>query len=207
MLTLEEKGLGGYANKLIEFSKNEHKSEEVLKWNPRGQVPTFIIDNDFAINESFAAVEYIEKVYSKQGTQLTPDDPKKLALMLQRKCEVLNIADKTEAVVHYKFYKDGCPDGNIDAEKAKKLVEAFYEELNRWEKYAANSEYIAGDTLTLADLCFFPNLAIQVRFRLDLPKYAPNLSKYYDRMVKLPSVQNTWPPHWKTSPNPPSIWE
>jgi len=38
MLALEEKGLSGYPNKLISFDKKEHKSEELLKWNPRGQV-------------------------------------------------------------------------------------------------------------------------------------------------------------------------
>lgn len=38
MLALEEKGLQGYGNKLLSFSKKEHKGEEVLKLNPRGQV-------------------------------------------------------------------------------------------------------------------------------------------------------------------------
>jgi len=38
MLVLELKGLSGYPNKLLSFEKREHKSEEVLKWNPRGQV-------------------------------------------------------------------------------------------------------------------------------------------------------------------------
>jgi len=38
MLVLEEKGLSGYPNKLVSFEKKEHKSEEILKWNPRGQV-------------------------------------------------------------------------------------------------------------------------------------------------------------------------
>ena len=38
MIILEEKGFGGYPNKLIEFSKQEHKGEDVKKLNPRGQV-------------------------------------------------------------------------------------------------------------------------------------------------------------------------
>jgi len=38
MLVLEEKGLSDYSGKLLSFEKKEHKSEEVLKWNPRGQV-------------------------------------------------------------------------------------------------------------------------------------------------------------------------
>ena len=38
LMALEEKGLQGYNQKLISFEKKEHKSEEVLKLNPRGQV-------------------------------------------------------------------------------------------------------------------------------------------------------------------------
>ena len=39
MIVLQEKGLWeGIPNKLLEFSKKEHKGEEVLKMNPRGQV-------------------------------------------------------------------------------------------------------------------------------------------------------------------------
>ena len=38
LMTLEEKGLQGYNQKVISFEKKEHKSEEVLKLNPRGQV-------------------------------------------------------------------------------------------------------------------------------------------------------------------------
>lgn len=38
MIALEEKGLVGYNQKLLSFDKKEHKSEEVLRINPRGQV-------------------------------------------------------------------------------------------------------------------------------------------------------------------------
>ena len=39
MIALHEKGLWGRVDsKLCEFSKKEHKGEEVLKLNPRGQV-------------------------------------------------------------------------------------------------------------------------------------------------------------------------
>ena len=38
MITLEEKGLKDYKSHLVEMSKNEHKSEEILKINPRGLV-------------------------------------------------------------------------------------------------------------------------------------------------------------------------
>jgi glutathione S-transferase len=36
-ISLEEKNID-YEHKLLSFQKNEHKSEEVLQHNPRGQV-------------------------------------------------------------------------------------------------------------------------------------------------------------------------
>ena len=38
MIALEEKGFGGYSQKRFDFSKKEHKGDEVLAINPRGQV-------------------------------------------------------------------------------------------------------------------------------------------------------------------------
>ena len=43
MICLEEKGLSGYNSKFLSFQKGEHKSEEVLKINPRGQVDLFFL--------------------------------------------------------------------------------------------------------------------------------------------------------------------
>ena len=40
----------------------EHKSEEILKLNPRGQVPTFV-DDGIVVNESLAALLYIQDKY------------------------------------------------------------------------------------------------------------------------------------------------
>lgn len=37
-IALEEKNLQGYQHKLLSFDKKEHKCEEVMKLNPRGQV-------------------------------------------------------------------------------------------------------------------------------------------------------------------------
>jgi len=207
MMAFEEKGLSGYGNKLLVFDKKEHKSEEVLKWNPRGQLPTVVFDNSFAVNESIALCEYLEKIYPKQGTPLTPEDPKALAKMLQIKQELANLDKKSYDFIGYKMYGRGTEGGTVDPVKAKKLLDEFLEELKIWEKYAGEADYIAGPQFTLADLVLFPGLAIYVRYGLDLAKHAPNLGKYYSRVVKRPSVEKSWPPHWKESPAPANIFE
>ena len=205
LLVAEEKKIQDYGNKLLEFSKKEHKGEDVLKWNHRGELPTFVVDDSYSVNESLAICEFLERLYPNQGTQLTPDEPKALAKVLQRKYELQNLTRKSGDYIHYKFFRgDGAEP--IDPVKASKLLTEYLDELKIWDKYAAESDYIAGDKLSIADLIMFPDLAIAVRFGLDLAKIAPNLNKYYEHMLKLPSVQNTWPPHWKASPVPASVF-
>lgn len=52
--------------------QGEHKTEEVLALNPRGQVPTFK-DGDAVVNESPAIVIYLEGKYPEKS--LLPSDP------------------------------------------------------------------------------------------------------------------------------------
>lgn len=203
MLALEEKGLSGYPNKLLSFEKKEHKSEELLKWNPRGQVPTFIHDNH-AINESLAACDYLEKVFAGQGTKLLPDASNhvQLGLVLQRTTEVLNLQSKSGELFMYKWFTS--PE-KFDQAEFNKRLEAYMNEIEVWEKNISGVEggenkYLTGQELTMADIVFFPNLAIGVRVGLQLGQKFPQLSRYYDLMVKRPSVQKTWPPHWRDSP-------
>uniref|UniRef100_A0A672H5U0 Glutathione S-transferase A-like n=1 Tax=Salarias fasciatus TaxID=181472 RepID=A0A672H5U0_SALFA len=59
MLALEEKKLQGYRHKLISFEKNEHKSQEVLEINPRGELPAFK-HGDIILNQSTGACLYLE---------------------------------------------------------------------------------------------------------------------------------------------------
>lgn len=203
MLALEEKGLSGYRNKLISFDKQEHKGEDVLRWNPRGQVPTFI-HKDHAINESFAVCDYLEVVFKNQGTRLLPDDTVELGNVLQRKYEFFNLEKKGGEAVFYVFLRK--PE-EIDQKELKKRVEDFHTELKLWEKYLGQTEaYVAGKHMSMADVAFFPNLAFYVRLGLQLRKSYPNLVKYYDMMLKRPSVEKTWPPHWKGTEAPKKVF-
>lgn len=59
-ITLEEKNIP-YGQKLLSFDKNEHKTEELLKLNPRGQLPTLKIGNT-SLNESLGACLYLEVI-------------------------------------------------------------------------------------------------------------------------------------------------
>ena len=60
-------------------------------------------------------------------------------------------------------------------------------------------DYLCGSKFTMADVFFYPLLAIIVRKGATLSAY-PALKKYYDTVTSLPPVKRTWPPHWNDGP-------
>ena len=195
MIALSEKGFKGYPSKLLEFSKKEHKGEEVLKINPRGQLPAFR-DGDVVVNESYSIVSYLELTYPEQGTRLLPTDQAGRALVLQRYHEVQNLTTKMTDYYQAAMKK---PEPDKDDVAAKKT--ALLEEFKIWDGYVAGG-FVAGSSFSMADVAFLPQVIFPVRVGMKLEERFPNLHKYHEAMVKRESVQAAWPPHWRENPAP-----
>uniref|UniRef100_I3JAS8 Glutathione S-transferase rho n=1 Tax=Oreochromis niloticus TaxID=8128 RepID=I3JAS8_ORENI len=198
MIALEEKNLQGYNQKLLSFDKMEHKSQQVLDINPRGQIPTFK-HGDNVINESYAACFYLESQFKSQGTKLIPDGPAEQALMYQRMFEGLTLYEKLSAVV---FYEWSVPEGERHESALKRNKEALVTELKLWEGYLqklGSGSYLAGPSFTLADVVVFPTVGMVFRFGLSPERY-PKLGEYHNLLKERPSVKASWPPHWLENP-------
>ncbi|XP_051811644.1 glutathione S-transferase A-like isoform X2 [Acanthochromis polyacanthus] len=185
-ITLEEKQLQGYDHKRLFFEKMEHKSQEVLDINPRGQLPSFKHGN-IIVNESYGACFYLESQFKNQGTKLIPDDTDQQALMYQRMFEGPTFYDKVR-------------ERHDSAVKRNK--EALVTELNLWEGYLqklGSGSYLAGPSFTLADVVVFPTIGYLFRFGLSAQRY-PKLGEYYALVKERPSVKASWPPHWLENP-------
>ncbi|XP_043920580.1 glutathione S-transferase A-like [Protopterus annectens] len=198
-VVLEEKKLQGYQSKLLSFEKGEHKSPEVLAINPRGQLPTFK-HGDIVLNESFGACLYLEDVFKSQGVQLMPDDPREKALVLQRMFESDNLTRKIGGIAHY---NRDVPENERSDAGLQRLKDGLTTELKIWEGYAEKmgaESFVAGKNFTVADAVIFPVVAILFRLGVSQEKY-PHLAAYYSLVKERPSIQATWPPHWKENPN------
>ncbi|XP_048731051.1 glutathione S-transferase A-like isoform X2 [Ostrea edulis] len=138
MLALEEKGFSGYKNKMISFEKKEEKSPEILKLNPRGQVPAFT-HGTIVVNESSAICEYLESTFKDKGTQLIPTDPNERALVLQRMYEAdANLMQKMLLdFLYYYFYTENLV---MDPATFSKKTESLKEELDRWDGYLGQKQ-------------------------------------------------------------------
>jgi len=202
MIALEEKKLSGYMQKHLNYLEMEHKSAEVIRLNPRGQVPTFT-HKGHVINESMGICEYLQYMFPDRGNTLVAEDKESYRLMLQRKFEATNLQKKCEEVVYYLKSKK---EDEIDLEDLKRRKRELFAELQIWEGYVkqlGENCFLAGKyNFTLADLAFYPYLAFCVHFGLSLDSRLPGLAAYYARATKREAVQKAWPAYWKLPVQP-----
>lgn len=174
----------------------ETRLPNFLALNHRGKTPV-LIDGDVTINESIAILHYIEDYLGPNIPLLPPLSERSLrARVLARIQETENlhsIYDELEDS-HFNSITSHSPltDGNRAA-----LVEAVYNELGFWEKYAMDAEFIAGSSFTLADAAFFPLLGYMFHrgFGWNEERW-PNLQRYYERVRNRDCAQRAQPEGW-----------
>jgi len=142
---------------LVDLLKGAQKDPEYLKVNPMGKVPA-IIDGDLRLSESKAISQYLVNEYG-QGFKknLYPTNPFKRAKVDQ----MLYAADAIQnATLEYPAIPKIIFAGVMPDESKKHVLEKALKDI---EGYLTESEFIAGDDLTIADFSMyqwvkFPNL-------------------------------------------------
>ena len=194
LICLKEKSLHDANLILLSMSDNEHKAPDVLKINPRGQLPAFQ-DGDVIINESIAICHYLADTYDDQGSALFPKDAIQRGLVYQRIHEIQNLYGKVMNLTRYYWKRKPYYTNNVVSEKKAELMI----EIKLWDTYI-NNGFVVGSEFSLADVCLFPVIAFMNRLGMDLSAY-PQIDTFYNRHITRQSIQETWPPHWKESRN------
>ena len=162
-------------------------SAEALAISPRGKVPVLGVEQGF-VNETSVILEYLE--HSQKGTPLLPSDPfeRSQALALAKEIE-LYIELPGRACYAEAFFGMTVPDAIKDKTKAELLL--GFASLGRHGKFAP---YVAGDSLSIADLYFFYSVPLacavaQKLFDLDLLAEMPAAKALLERLGQNPNVQ------------------
>ena len=183
-LALEHKGIA-YHRKTLSFDAGDLKTPEFGALNPRRKVPV-LVDDDFALAESAAIVEYIEDRWPS-GPALFAREPRLRAI--QRR--MVREADQYLAPAGTRF---------VTEPGSEEAARDLRQELALWEE-AATGDYLSGE-LSAVDLTVYPFVALLLRIagrRADFARgdvVGPRLAAWIDRMQALPIVQHTRPPHW-----------
>ncbi|CAF0819172.1 unnamed protein product [Didymodactylos carnosus] len=196
-IVLEEKQLSGYKSILVVKPQQINKNDQFWKGNPLGRMPLLSIQ-DITLNGALPTILFLENLMPT----LLPESPlKEKALVLERAFESLNYQRvSTQNLVGYLLSLEK---HQIDNEIREQREKSLFKELTRWNDYIKDmGEPVTGiaySTFTLADVMFFPELALSVRFGLKLDHF-PFLRNYYETLMTRPSIRKTWPYHWLKSP-------
>ncbi|KAG1740824.1 glutathione S-transferase [Suillus paluster] len=139
----------------VNLAKGEQKEAAFIAVQPFGQVP-YIDDDGFILYESRAIARYLIKKHPNQGTPLIPTDPKAEALFEQAaSIETSNFNAFVAPIVAEKIFK---PRRGIATNEAvvAQLLGMLKAKLDVYDVILGKQQYLAGDSVTLADLTHLP---------------------------------------------------
>ena len=178
---LEESG-AKFESQQIAFAKNEQKTSEYLKVNPRGRVPALVVDEG-TIVENTAILEYVA---GKFAPQLMPKDP------VQR-ARAISLMAWFSNNVHPAFTHIGRPERFATDTSTHENLKAtgrenFHAALKEIDGLLAGKQWIMGDQFTVVDgyaLVFYG-----WGKRIGLPvEELKNYTAWKERMLARPAVK------------------
>jgi glutathione S-transferase len=203
LLALEYKRLP-YRGHLLQFSKQEHKSPQMLALNPRGRLPV-LKDGDYVCFESLAILYYLERKYPQPP--LFGRSAEEGGTIMRVICEYqAYIEPQVTRIVTAVF---GGKD-DLGGDEITAAMHAVASEARTIEGRLSKSDWIVGDAYSAVDMVIFPGIQLLKR-ALEKPQAAalssrfmplevnyPALGRWLARVAAQPGYERTYPPHWRT---------
>lgn len=198
LIALTEKDLP-FEVDFVQRASGRHRTKEFLELNPRGKLPIMRM-GDIVSYESVAFCHLLEYLHPERP--LLPADPKTRALALMRIQETEYLYEPFEEAIRIGLFT---PPAERNPDHARAVNARVIGEIAQWERYFSTADaygrragpYLAGSDFSLADICLFPTIAFCVRCKLRLGDRFPNVAKWHAAIETRPSVQQTFPPHWR----------
>ena len=205
LLALEHKNLP-YQSHLLQFSKQEHKSPQMLQMNPRGRVPV-LKDGDFIVFESLACMYYLERKFPERP--LFGETPEDAATIMRVICEYQSYVESHLMQIVYDVYFS---DTDRQMDEVTRMIHLVAGEARTIEGRLSNSDWLVGESVSAADMVMFPGIMLLLRAMerrgagslrsrfLPMGTTYPAIASWINRMESLPGYERTYPPHWRGGP-------
>jgi glutathione S-transferase len=182
-------------NEQLDIVGGENLSDEFLAINPRGMLPTLVLDDGTVIDETVAICRYIEE--TNPEPPLMGSDPVSKARVeaRQRHMEWDGLLGAMEAFRNaFPGFKERGLGGNVGtveaipqlAERGKASLQRFYERL---DADLANAEFVAGDEFSIADITALCTIDFAAgAARTPVPDDLENVKRWYAAVSSRPSA-------------------
>ncbi|MGH8294704.1 MAG: glutathione S-transferase family protein [Steroidobacteraceae bacterium] len=202
LLALEYKRLP-YTSRLLQFSKQEHKSPQMLHMNPRGRVPV-LKDGDYVCFESLAILYYLDLKYP--DPPIFGHSPEEAGTIMRVVCEYeAYIQPHVERIVTAVFSRTA----DLRSDEITRAMHAAASEARTIEGRLSKSDWVVGEGFSAVDMVIFPGFQLLKR-ALERPEarelasrfmpvevHYPAVGRWVARIESLPGYEHTYPPHWR----------
>ena len=180
-ITLTEAG-AKFEARPLNLRKDQHKSSDYLKLNPKHKVPLLIVDGK-VLSESAAIQIWIARTFPQ--AKLLPSDP-------WQELQAISLMSWCASGIHPFLARINAPPRVCDVPGASDSVRRLAAE-QLFENYKIADGLLAGrefffDHFTAADAHFFWTFRRGASFELDVSGF-PNCTAHFERMKIRPSVQ------------------
>ena len=180
----------------VDIIKGENLSDEYLAVNPRGLVPTLVLDDGTVLDESVAICRYLEETQPEPPLMGSGAVEKARVEARQRHMEFDGLQGAADAFRNSfpLFSSRGLPGsgGAVDAipelaERGKGRVERFY---RRLDEDLGASPFVAGEAFSIADITALCTVDFAVAAaRIPIPDDCENVKRWHARVSARPSAQ------------------
>ena len=197
LLALETKQLS-YTPRLMNLSKQEHKTAAFLALNPRGTLPV-LTDGATVVRESGAILFYLDRAYPQPP--LLGRNAREAARVMQEMCEQASYLEgPLKAILGPLIFGQGDKLAGVPA-----AVAALESEFKTLNARLQGDAWLAGDTMTMADINLYPFLPSLERalskpeaaqFQLKLTPIAgvfPGIARWMGAVEAMPGFARTKP--------------
>lgn len=170
----------------------EQRSEEYLKINPQGVVPSLELPTGDVLTQSLAIIEYLDETIPEPP--LLPKDPvaraKVRALAQMIACDIHPINNLK--VLNELRSRFGADDAAVAGWFRHWVAETFAPLEQVLAARTTSGPFCAGEEPGLADICLVAQVANNARFAVDMTAY-PTISAIYEACMALPAFEKAAP--------------
>lgn len=183
-MALAEKGaLDAFEFVPVDLFAGEHRRPEFAVINPDQTIPCVQFDDGTTIGKCTAIIEYIDSAFA--GQTLIGDTPRQRGLthMMNLRAEE-GLVDAVGGWFHHATPGLG-PDIEIDqvpawGERQKKRAQST---MRYFDEVLAESEWLAGDLFTMADITAYHGMKFAQMIEFDIPTGLENLAAWQARVA------------------------
>ena len=178
----------------VDIPAGENLGDEFRAINPRSLLPTLVLDDGTVIDESVAICQYFEELHPEPPLMGTDAKSKAVIASAQRHMEWDGLMSVAEAFRNGNpAFKDRATSGSQGVATIPALVDRGHAGAGRFfaalNDTLATSEYVAGDTFSIADITAFCVTDFAKWIQIRAADEHAHIKRWFDAVAARPSAK------------------